>query len=303
MNILITTSSFNVNSFPKELNIIHNPYKRRLTEEEVKQLIIKYQPVGIIAGLEPLTRDVLLTAKNLKIISRCGIGVDNVDLNAAREMNIKVTNTPDAPTVSVAELTLGLILTLARHINLHDTTIRGGGWKGPKGILLKDKTVGIIGCGRIGTYVAKLLSAFGCKILGHDPYIQKHNICNMVSFETIIKEADIITLHVPFSKETRQMISSRELKQMKKTALLINAARGGIVDEEALYNALKSGEISGAALDCFEEEPYNGPLKELDNTVLTAHMGSSAKEARVLMEKHAVDNLVKELTNLAILKA
>lgn len=294
MNVLTTTSSFGIDSFPSLLNVIHNPYKRRLTEEEAISLIEQYQPVGIIAGVEPLTRKVLEKAKNLKIISRCGIGLDSVDLEAAREFGIKVTNTPDAPTASVAELTLGLILCLARRINNLDALIRNGGWKGPQGNLLKDKMVGIVGCGRIGTYVAKLVSAFGCRVIGYDPFINNHDICEMTTFDEVIKSADIITLHIPYSEGNRHMIGEEQLNKMKKSALLINAARGGLIDEVALYKALKAGQIAGAALDCFENEPYKGSLTELDNVVLTAHMGASAFEARTIMEQQAIDNLVNE---------
>ncbi|HHW48070.1 MAG TPA: phosphoglycerate dehydrogenase [Clostridiaceae bacterium] len=295
MNILTTTSSFSLDDFPASLTVIHNPYKRRLTEEEVISLIEQYQPVGIIAGVEPLTRKVLEKAKNLKIISRCGIGLDSVDLEAAREFGIKVANTPDAPTASVAEFTLGLMLCILRRIHTLDALIRNGGWKGPQGNLLKDKTVGVIGCGRIGTYVAKLVKAFGCNMLGYDPFIKNHDICKMVSFDELISHSDIITLHMPYTEENRHMIGKEELSKMKKTAFLINTARGGLVDEDALYDALKSGQIAGAALDCFENEPYDGPLKTLDNVVLAAHMGASAVEGRAIMERQALDNLVNEL--------
>jgi D-3-phosphoglycerate dehydrogenase len=303
MNILTTTSSFSVNTFPPELNVIHNPYKRRLTEEEAKDLILKYQPVGIIAGVEPLTREVMVAAEKLRIISRCGIGVDSVDIKAAEELGIKVTITPDAPMISVAELTLGLILSLIRKITVLDAGIRRGGWKGPAGNLLSGKTAGIIGCGRIGTYVSKLLKAFGCEVLGHDTYIKDHEICRMIGFEELIKESDIITLHIPYTDDNKNLIGSEQLKRMKPDSLLVNAARGGLVDEDALYEALKNGDIAGAAMDCFMEEPYNGPLAELDNTVLTPHMGSSASEARVMMEQQAVDNLVDELERSEIVLA
>jgi len=295
MYVLTTTSSFGIDEFPPSVNVIHNPYKRRLTEEEVISLIEQYQPVGIIAGVEPLTRKVMEKAKNLKIISRCGIGLDSVDLEAARELGIKVTNTPDAPTASVAEFTVGLMLCILRRINTLDALIRKGGWKGPQGNLLKDKTVGIIGCGRIGTYVAKLVNAFDCNIVGYDPFITKHDICKMIPFDELISSADIITMHMPFTEENRHMIGREQLSKMKKTAILINTARGGLVDEDALYDALKSGQIAGAALDCFENEPYEGPLTTLDNVVLAAHMGASAVEGRAIMERQAFDNLVNEL--------
>ncbi|MCD4670314.1 MAG: phosphoglycerate dehydrogenase [Actinomycetia bacterium] len=301
MNILTTTSSFCINEFPKEINVIHNPFKRRLTEDEVLDLIEKYQPIGMIAGIEPLTRKVLEKARNLKIISRCGIGVDSLDMEAAKELDIKVTITPDAPMVSVAELTLGLILGLLRRINTLDAGMRRGGWKGPKGNLLSDKIVGIIGCGRIGTYVARLAVAFGCKIMGYDPFVKDHDICSIGDLGKLLKESDIVTLHVPYSRDNHHLIAGKELNTMKSNAILINAARGGLVDEVALCDALRDGVIAGAAMDCFEMEPYSGPLTGLENTLLTPHMGSSASEARVMMEKQALDNLVDELKRLNIL--
>ncbi len=298
MNILITTSSFGIDCFPPGLEVIYNPYKRKLTEEEVKDLIIKYQPIGMIAGVEPLTRDVMMEAKNLKIISRCGIGVDSVDLEAAKELGIKVRITPDAPLISVAEHTLALILSLIKKITLLDSKIRKCEWKGPKTNLVSGKTVGVIGCGRIGTYVSKLLKSFGCLVLGYDPYVKEHNICTMVKFEELISKSDIITLHLPLDSGTKNIIGLKQLKQMKPTALLVNVARGGLIDEAALHEVLNNKEIAGAALDCFVEEPYNGQLLTLDNTILTPHMGSSAIEARSMMEQQAVGNLLEELKKL-----
>lgn len=301
MNILTTTSSFGINEFPDEINVIHNPFKRKLTEDEVLDLIEKYQPIGMIAGVEPLTRRVLKKARNLKIISRCGIGIDSLDMEAAKELGIKVMITPDAPIISVAELTLGLILGLLRRINTLDAGMRRGGWKGPKGNLLSGKIVGIIGCGRIGTYVARLAAAFGCKVMGCDPFVKEHGICNMSDFGKLLKESDIVTLHVPYSRDNHHLIAEKELNTMKSNAILINAARGGLINEAALCDALRNGVIAGAAMDCFEMEPYDGLLTRLENTLLTPHMGSSASEARVMMEKQSLDNLVSELKRLDIL--
>ena len=301
MNILITTSSFTINEFPNGINVIYNPFKRKLTEDEVLDLIEKYQPMGMIAGVEPLTRRVLEKAKKLKIISRCGIGIDSLDMEAAKELGIKVTITPDAPMVSVAELTLGLILGLLRKINILDAGIRKGGWKGPQGNLLSGKIVGIIGCGRIGTYVAKLVKSFGCRVIGCDPFIKQYDVCNLCGLQELLKESDIVTLHIPYSKDNHHLITDKELNKMKSNAILINTARGGLIDETALNNALKNGVIAGAALDCFETEPYSGPLTKLENTLLTPHMGASASEARGKMEKQALDNLVTELESLNII--
>jgi D-3-phosphoglycerate dehydrogenase len=300
--ILITTSSFAKNDRKvidnvrkRGFDVILNPYGRKLTEEEVSDLINQYHPVGMIAGVEPLTHQVLEKAKSLKVISRAGIGMDSVNLQAAKDLGIVVTNTPDAPTIPVAELTLGMILSLLRRIHISDASIRRGDWLRPMGNLLHGKTVGLIGCGRIGSYLAKLLSSFECIVLGCDPFINKSNNFSLVGLGKILSDADIISLHIPYNRENHHFINTERIQNMKKGTLLINAARGGLVDEDALYNALSSGHLGGAALDCFEEEPYTGKLKEFDNVLLTAHIGSYAQEGRIMMERQAVENLFREL--------
>ncbi|MDO9566764.1 MAG: phosphoglycerate dehydrogenase [Candidatus Desulfaltia sp.] len=307
--ILITTSSFGKQDSSllqilseNGLSYKLNSYARKLTESEVSDLIEQHQPVGMIAGVEPLTRKVLEKAKNLKVISRAGIGMDSVDLQAAKDLGIAVTNTPDAPTIPVAELTLGMILSLLRRIHISDASIRRGEWVRPMGNLLQGKTVGLIGCGRIGSCLAGLLSSFGCIILGHDPFINKSDKFSLVSLGKILSDADIMSLHIPYNKENHHFINAKRIQGMKKGALLINAARGGLVDEDALYNALCSGHLGGAALDCFEQEPYTGKLKDLDNVLLTAHIGSYAQEGRVMMEKQAVENLLRELKKVGCIK-
>jgi D-3-phosphoglycerate dehydrogenase len=307
-NILITTSSFAVDNpglltrFENMgLQIILNPYGRKLTEAEVSELIQQHQPLGMIAGIEPLTQQVLDKAQNLKVISRCGIGMDSVDLVAAKNLGIVVTNTPDGPTIAVAELTLGMILSLLRRIHISDAGIRRGDWLRPMGNLLHGKTVGLIGCGRIGYYLTKLLSSFGATVLGCDPVCKRSEYCVLVTLNELFFQSDIVTLHIPYNKENHYFINKERILSMKKGALLINAARGGIVDEDALYDALVSGHLSGAALDCFEQEPYTGPLKNLDNVLLTGHIGSYAKEGRAMMEKQAVENLLRELGKAGII--
>jgi len=307
--ILITTSSFgkqdssllqilSENGLSYKLNL----YARKLTEPEVSELIEQHQPVGMIAGVEPLTRKVLEKAKNLKVISRAGIGMDSVALQAAKDLGIVVTNTPDAPTIPVAELTLGMILSLLRRIHISDASIRRGDWVRPMGNLLHDKTVGLIGCGRIGSYLAGLLSSFGCKILGCDPFVNKSDNFFLVDLGEILSDADIISLHIPYNRENHHFINAKRIQSMKKGALLINTARGGLIDEDALYNALFSGYLGGAAMDCFEEEPYAGKLKELDSVLLTAHIGSYAQEGRIMMERQAVENLLRELKKAGCIK-
>jgi len=307
--ILITTSSFG----KRDSSLLQtlsgnglaynlNPYSRKLTESEVSALIEQHQPVGMIAGVEPLTRKVLEKAQRLKAISRAGVGMDSIDLQAARDLGIAVTNTPDAPTIPVAELTLGMVLSLLRRIHISDASIRHGEWVRPMGNLLHGKTVGLIGCGRIGSYLARLLSSFGCKILGYDPFIDKNDKFSLVGLEKILSDSDIITLHIPYNQENHHFINAERIQNMKKGSLLINAARGGLIDEDALYNALSSGHLGGAAMDCFEEEPYAGKLKDLDSVLLTAHIGSYAQEGRVMMERQAVENLFQELKKAGCIK-
>lgn len=301
--ILITTSSFGTYSpgmcRPLETRgfTCHlNPFGRKLTEQEVSDLIEMHSPTGIIAGVEPLTHKVLEKAENLVAISRAGIGMDAVDLEAAGEYGILVTNTPDAPTIPVAELTLGAMLALLRRLHVSDAGIRCGQWARPMGNLLYGKTVGIIGCGRIGSYLARLVTALGCNVLGFDPFISTATDgITLVPFDILLGKSDIVSLHLPYTPENHHLIGASVIASMKKEAFLINASRGGLVDEEALFTALKSGHLAGAALDSFEQEPYHGPLTQLENVLLTGHIGSYAVEGRMMMEQQAVENLLSSL--------
>lgn len=306
-NILVTTSSFGMeDSQPSAqlkaagYDIVTNPFKRKLTEEEVIQLLLKHNPVGMIAGVEPLTRFVLEKASNLKVISRCGIGMDSIDLRAAEDFGISVRNTPDAPTIPVAELTIGLILSLLRCVTLSDREIRDKQWIRPMGMLLHGKTVGIVGCGRIGSYVAKLTKAFGCNVLGFDTVVKESSLFDITTLDKLLADSDIVSLHLPYNENTHHFFNENRLRSMKKGAFIINAARGGLIDEQALMKLLREEHLSGAALDCFENEPYTGPLTELENVVLTGHIGSYAREGRSLMERQAVENLLHELSNGSI---
>lgn len=300
--VLITTSSFgqedkSVIKLLQEagFEVKNNPYGRKLNEDEVLALILELEPAAIIAGLEPLTARVLEQAKVLKVISRCGIGLDNVDLEAARSRSIIVMSTPDAPVPAVAELTVGLMLAGLRHIVEVDTAIRSGQWKRPMGRLLGEQTVGIVGCGRIGTAVAMLVKPFGARLLGYDPNVNRHGIIQMVSLDRLLADADVVSLHIPYGESTHHLVDSGWLARMKKGALLINTSRGGIIDEGALHQAIVSGHLEGACLDTLEEEPYSGPLTGLPQVVLTSHIGSYAREARAKMEREAVVNLLSAM--------
>lgn len=300
MNILITTSSFNSSVDNDRLNIVRNSHKRRLSEDEIKELNKHYEPVGIIAGVEPITRDVLKQNPQLRVISRCGAGLDSIDLEAADELGIIVKNTPDAPVKPVAELTIGLILNQLRYIAKTSNQIKAGEWSRPMGNLLNGKTAGIIGCGKIGSYVGRLLNAFGCQVMGYDHYHQEEmeNIFKMVELQELVRKSDIVSLHIPYSDSNKHIVNEEFLRKMKPDSLLVNTARGGLVDEDALYRVLKERLIKGACIDCFEEEPYRGRLTELENVTLTGHIGSYAYEARTEQEVQAVENLLLELKKL-----
>jgi len=307
LQILISTSTFNLDNF-SELSAINssgievklNPFKTRLTEDQVIDLLGK-NSIGLIAGLEPLNEKVLQSATSLKIIARVGTGLDNVDLTAAEKLGIKVLNTPDAPTSAVAELTLGHILGLLRNITRTDRQIRTNKWQGQMGSLLETKTVGVIGFGRIGRKVARLVSAFGAKVIVHDPYISAEDFENC-SLKELCAQSDVLTLHVPYSDKTRHIIDSEVIQAMKPGSFVVNVSRGGLIDEVSLLSALKSGHLAGAALDCFEQEPYSGPLSKLENVQMTAHMGTYARETRDLMEQEASRLLVKALRELKLVK-
>ncbi|MEO8364247.1 MAG: phosphoglycerate dehydrogenase [Ilumatobacteraceae bacterium] len=299
--ILITTSSFDLHNFEQldlltaaGIEIVQNPLKRRLSEQDVSELIDD-DVIGIIAGLEPLTANVLTNARQLKVIARCGTGLDSVDIEAARSQGILVFNTPDAPTTAVAELTVAHILGLLRHVTESDREVRSGRWNGLMGSLLKNKTVGIIGFGRIGQAVAKLISAFEANVIAFDIQKISDPLVKQLPLDEVCAKSDIISLHVPYSPATRHLIDARAIEKMKPTALLVNVSRGGVIDEDALLAALQSGRIAGAALDCFEVEPYSGPLLGIDNVHVTAHMGSYARETRNQMELDASAALVRGL--------
>jgi D-3-phosphoglycerate dehydrogenase len=306
--ILFTTSSFDLTNFEekeelskKGYEFLVNPYGKRLTEDQVDELLTD-DVVGMVAGLEPLTKRVLENAKSLKVIARCGIGMDNVDLAAAKELGIQVFNTPDAPTRAVAELTLAHILSLCRRIPESDASLRSGKWNPLMGRLLVKQTVGIIGFGRIGRMVSQLLAGFGCRILVFDPNpVSVVDHVTPVSLDDLLKESDVVTLHLPYMPQTHHLIDQSRLDQMKSNALLINIARGGLIDEAALLETIESKKIGGVALDCFEEEPYSGSLLSLPNIQATAHMGSYAQEARSMMEAEACTLMVNGLKDSGLI--
>lgn len=275
----------------KGLKVALNPYSRTLTTEEIIHFLDG--AVGLIAGTEALNRKVLNSSHLLRVISRCGAGTDNIDLKATEALGIKVFNTPDAPILAVAELTIGLILNLLRKVILMHISIKNDKWQKEMGNLLLHKKVGIIGFGKIGRKVSSLLKGFGCEMAYADPHVEDGLMgLKRLPISELLIWADIISIHV--SGQDR-IIGKREIEIMKEGSWLINTSRGGVIDKDALYHALKQGRLAGAAIDVFEQEPYTGPLKELDNVILTPHIGSYAKEARIKMEIEAAQNLLKGL--------
>jgi len=282
-----------------QVRVVYNESGKRLSEAE----LIAQRPehcVGIIAGLEPLTAEVFAHYPDLRAVARLGTGTDTVDLEAAQRHGIQVFTTPDATTNAVAELAVGLMLASLRGIAAADHDIRSGTWKPHLGGLLRGRTVGIIGFGRIGRRVAELVGAFGARVVFFDPLHDGNDPRRVDSLASLASQCEVLTLHAPLTEETRNIVDAALLSQMKPGALLVNAARGELVDEAALLAALQGRRIF-AALDCFANEPYTGPLRECDNAVLTAHMGSLTAETRTEMEHTAATELVAELVRQRLL--
>lgn len=302
MKVFVSTHPFSSTSaLPMQLlkdnnfQVKLNPLEHKMTSEELTREI-KDSEV-LIAGTEKITEDVFQNAKNLKLISRVGIGLDGIDFKLCKKYGVRVTYTPDAPTMAVAELCVGLILDLARQITNTNTNIRLGIWKRHMGTLLYGKTIGIFGMGRIGKSLIHLLSSFNVNFLVHDinpdiAFGRLYNI-NFASKNKVLKNSDIISVNIPLKEDTINYITTKELSLMQEHAILINTARGGIINENDLYNILKNKTIAGAAIDVFEKEPYTGQLCKLDNCLLTCHMGASTIDSRTDMEIQAVNEVIK----------
>ncbi|HEV3477741.1 MAG TPA: phosphoglycerate dehydrogenase, partial [Rubrobacteraceae bacterium] len=242
----------------------------------------------IVRSATKVTAEVIERAENLKAIGRAGIGVDNIDIEAATKRGILVANAPESNTIAAAEHTLAMMLAAARRIPAADSSLRNGEWNRSafKGIEVSEKTLGLVGLGHVGTIVARGAVGMGMRVLAYDPYVSEDRMRSMSveraeSLDEIYEHADFISLHVPRTPQTAGMVDAGALERMKTTAYLINVARGGIVDETALYNALKEGSIAGAALDVFQQEPTtDSPLFALPNIVVTPHLGASTAEAQ-----------------------
>ncbi len=279
------------NISPKGIKIIEKSglkvdIKTGLAPEALKKEIGKYDAL-IIRSATKVTADIIDAAKKLKVIGRAGSGLDNVDKIAATKHGIVVMNTPGGNTVTTAEHTVALMLSMSRLIPQATASLKQGRWEKKKfmGVELYNKTLGVIGLGNIGTHVAKMAMGMGMNVITYDPYLSEEKAktlgVTVVDLEDLFKKSDFISCHVPLTNETRGMINDTSIATMKKGVRIINAARGGIVDEKALYKALKSGRVAAAALDVFEKEPPgDSPLFELDNFICTPHLGASTADAQ-----------------------
>lgn len=274
---------------------VRNPLGRRPSEEEFADMIGERFD-AVISGLEPFTPRVLDAADGLRLISRATVGLETVDLNAARERNILVAHTPGANAEAVAQLTLCHLLALLRGVrHSHDALVRGE-WRQFMGRTLDEITLGVIGVGRIGKRVIRHAAGFGARIIANDlapdaAFGARHGVAWMEK-EEIYRRADALSLHVPATPMTVGMVGEEALKAMKPGAFLINTARGAIVDDAALARALASGHLGGAAVDVFPEEPYRGALIGAPGCILTAHLGARARSSRLQMELDATENVL-----------
>jgi D-3-phosphoglycerate dehydrogenase len=303
--VLITTVPFgDKNRLPLDLlekagiEYLINPHKTKLTEDQLADIVSDFDV--IIAGTEPITEKVLTRASKLKLISRVGIGLDSVNLIAADKRGVRVSYTPDAPAPAVAELTLGLILTLLRSVHTSNSQMHQGKWQRTFGRRLTKVVVGIIGLGRIGTHLLRCVKGFGKlqllanDILPSDELSQEFGL-KWVTKEQIYIEADVISLHLPLTSLTKNMIRREQLLSMKRNAMIINTSRGGIINESDLYDVMVNGHLSGAAIDVFEDEPYAGKLAQIERCLLTAHMGSMSIDCRSQMEVEATEEVIRFL--------
>jgi D-3-phosphoglycerate dehydrogenase len=280
-------------------SLVFNSTGKPLSEDRLISLLDGCE--GCIAGLDNFSAKVMESAGSLKVISRYGIGVDQVDLATAKAKNIVVCNTPGANANAVADLAFALLLSIARKVSILDRKTREGQWPRSNGFELYGKTIGILGLGATGKAVARRATGFSMKIIAYDPFIDmefaRSNGVISTDFDTVIREADFLSLHLPLTDVTRNEISADVMKSMKKGAVIINTARGGLIDETAAYELLVSGHLGGLGLDVYEEEPpKKTPLFDLENVVLTPHTAAHTAEAIAAMADMAVQNLIDVLS-------
>lgn len=307
MKILVTPTSLQPGKNAEALetlqnfttDLVFNSTGRPLTEDELIPLLKDCD--GYIAGLDDVTAKVLAACPNLKVVSRYGAGYDRVDIQAAKEHGIVVTNTPGVNAQAVGELAFGLIMAAARNIPYLNEMTRKGEWVRSTGIELKGKTLGIMGLGAIGKVVARCAQGFGMNVIAYDPFINEaycaENHIGNCTYDEVIEQSNVISLHLPLNDETRHMIDKASIDRMKDGVIIVNASRGGIIDEDAAYEGLKSGKIAGLGLDAFEvEPPKDSKLFEFPTVIATPHTGAHTKEATQNMANASVKNLIDVLS-------
>lgn len=274
---------------------------KKMTEDELVEIIGEYDGL-IVRSATKVTARVLENAGKLKVVGRAGVGVDNIDIATATAKGILVVNAPGGNTIAAAEHTMAMMLSLARNIPQANATLRAGKWdkKAFMGVELRDKMLGVIGLGRIGSAVAKRAMGMEMKVIAYDPYITEEKAeilgVKLLPLDEVLQQADFITVHLPLTKESRYIIGERAFSLMKDGVRIINCARGGVVDEQALYNAMKSGKVAGAALDVFEKEPNtDSPLFEFNNFIATPHLGASTQEAQLCVACDVAEEIVAAL--------
>ena len=305
MKILITPRSFaSISKIPMEMleekgyEITKNETGKPLNKKEMSVLIEDVD--GIIIGIDDLNAGIIKQVHNLKVISKYGVGVDNIDIKAATTQGIVVTNTPKANIDAVADLTFALMLALARRIPEADRETKAGNWKKFIGTSVWRKKLGVIGLGKIGRQVVKRARGFEMEILCYD-IIQDEEFARQfgvryVDLETLLKESDYITIHIPLNNTIKGIIGYKELEMVNENSFIINTSRGGIIDEKALYDSLKNNKIKGAGLDVYEKEPpENSPLMELENVIMLSHNGAYTEEAIANMGIESAQNLINVL--------
>lgn len=269
--------------------------------ERLLELMGEARGLVVRSGVR-VDRELIAAAPRLAVIGRAGVGLDNIDLEAAREAGAEVVSTPAANSLSVAEHTMALMLAMCRHIPQADASLRAGAWDRTRfrGVELYGKTLGVVGLGRIGTLVAERALAFGMSFLVYDPYLTEERVAGLggelVELETLLSRSDFITIHIPLTEETRNLIGREALAAAKPGVRIVNASRGGVLDEEALVEALRSGQVGGAALDVFASEPMTeGPLLDCPGIVMTPHLAASTVEAQDRVGEEVAQRMLEVL--------
>ena len=304
--VLVTPTSYAMNdpTLRSDLEmavgeVIYNPNKQPLTGDALAELIKGVD--GMIAGLDEINEQVIEAGDRLRVIARYGVGLDRVDLEAARRKGIVVTNTPGANATSVAELTVCLMIALARNLIDAERRTRAGEWPRQKGITLRGKTIGLIGLGSIGRQVAQMLRGFACRVLGYDPVVSAEQAaeCGVewAERDAVIQQADFLSLHLPVTPQTENMLNREAFSSMKDGVYIINTARSELIDEEALLEAIQSGKVAGAAIDTFRHEPPGAdhPLLQLKQVIATPHMGAHTDDAMNAMGRMALHDCLAVL--------